>query len=206
MADFIEELSVEALIAAPGCPEILVERMLHSALVEFYRDTKAWRMVTDNSAVIKGINSVELDLPADTALAKVYWVKLGDKPLMAISNRNVSYAVGPPKGYAFNGFGREIQLDVAPEESLILDGITAYVALQPLNSLTEVPDDMFSLHRDGILYGAIAKLLATPNVAWGNLDAAATYASMAASARFDALRQAENNQAPVVRVAKYGGI
>lgn len=206
MTAYVEELLVEVLIGAQGCPEPMVERHLRSAMVDFYRDSCAWRYTTESVAVIQGSREVELELPADTTVRRLYWATLDDKPLRAVAARSLRNQEGTPEGYAIDGVSRVLLLDKKPTESYILNGLVANVALLPLTSLDELPDELFMQHRDGIVYGALAKLLAMPNVAWGDLNAAATYASMANGQKIAAQRQADSQQAPVVRKVRYGGI
>lgn len=206
MTAYVEPLLVEALIAAPGCPETIVERMLRQSLVDFYRETHAWRFTTDVSPVIRGRNTVDLDLPASTLASRVYWVRLDGKQLTAISPRNVTQGRGTPKGYALDGITRTLLLDVTPEETFGRNGLVANVALLPLPDIEEIPDELYSIHRDGILYGAVARLLAMPNVSWSSLQDAQVYAAMASGVKQSAKREAESLQAPVVRKVRYGGI
>lgn len=206
MAKFIDVLLVEALIAAPGCPEPLVERMLRSAAIDFYVSTKAWRHTTEPAAVVRGRALVELDLPAATRVARLYWAKLDGTVLKAVSERNLRAGAGIPRGYAVLSSGRELQLDAAPEQSYIRNGLVAHVALAPTATSNDLPDELLAAHRDGILYGALTKLLAMPNVAWGDLQAAGTYAGMAAAVQNEARREAEASQAPIARKVRYGGI
>jgi hypothetical protein len=206
MTAYIEPLMVEALISAPGCPETIVERALRQSMVDFYRESAAWRYTTEIGAVIRGRPDVELDLPADTFIHRVYWAKLDGKVLTAISPRNVQGGAGTPRGYAIDGLSKTLKLDPVPEDTYLRNGLQVNVALQPLPSLEELPDELFALHRDGILYGAIARLLAMANVSWGDLQSAQVYAAMAAGVKSSARREADSSQAPVARKVRYGGI
>lgn len=206
MTNYVEELLVEALIGAPGCPEPLVERMLRSAMVDFYRASQAWRFTSDNTPVIKGIREVELELPAGTYASRVFWVRLDGRDLRAVSPRHLQASIGVPKGYALDGVTRTLQLDVLPQENYLRNGLVANVAVLPMAELDTLPDELYAFHRDGILYGALTKLLAMPNVAWGDMQGAATYAGMAAAIQNEARREANSLQAPVARKVRYGGI
>lgn len=203
---YVDELLPEAMIEAQGCPEPLIERHLRTSMIDFYRASRAWRYTTEAASVTAGDRAVELDLPNDTAVLRVYWAKLADKNLRAVSMRSLSPAVGVPQGYAIDGISRTLQLDVLPERSFILDGVVANVALLPLRSLENLPDELFDQHRDGILYGALARLLSMGNVPWANRQGAADYQAMANVVVMQAQRQADAQQAPVTRVVKYGGI
>lgn len=206
MTNYVEELLVEALIGAPGCPEPLVERMLRSAMVDFYRASQAWRFTSDNTPVIKGIREVELELPAGTYAGRVFWVRLDGRDLRAVSTRSLATTTGVPRGYALDGVTRTLQLDVLPQENYLRNGLVANVAVLPMAELDTLPDELYAFHRDGILYGALTKLLAMPNVAWGDMQGAATYAGMAAVIQNEARREANSLQAPVARKVRYGGI
>lgn len=206
MSLYVEELSTECLISVPGCPEPIIERMLRSAMVEFYRDTQAWRLTTDPAPVRAGMREVEIDLPADTFITRVFWAKLDGELLTAISPRDLLNREGMPRAYSIDGLTRSVQLDVIPQDTYLRNGVTMNVALLPLPTLNDLDDTMFAIHRDGILYGALAKLLAMPNVPWTSLNDAGTYAAMAAGIRHEARRQADSLQAPVARKVRYGGI
>lgn len=203
--NYVEDLLPETLIAAPGCPETIVERALRTSAAEFYRETQAWRVTTDVSPVIKGQRDVELELPRDTILTRLFWVKLAGKPLKAISERNLSDEMGTPRGYAASGSSRTLQLDVIPEQTWARDGVTAHMAVVPTYKLDLIDDDMFLAHRQGILYGAIRNLLTLPNVPWGNLQDAQTYAILQQSEKAQAKSTAEALRSAVVRTVRYGG-
>ena len=204
--NYVEELLPEAMIEAQGCPEPLIVRHLRTAMVEFYRESKAWRYTTEPASVTVGERAVELDLPTGTAVLRVYWAKLAGKVLQAVSPRNLREVIARPTGYAINGITRVVYLDSMPDQNYILDGVEANVALLPLRSLEELPDELFDQHRDGILYGALAKLLMMRNVPWSDPQGAMNYQAMANGQMLQAQRQADSQQAPVTRVVKYGGI
>lgn len=203
---YVDELLPEAMIEAQGCPEPLIERHLRTSMIDFYRVSRAWRYTTEAASVTAGDRAVELDLPNDTAVLRVYWAQLAGKDLRAVSVRNLSTEVSHPRGYAIDGISRILSLDVIPERSFILDGVVANVALLPLRSLDDLPDELFDQHRDGILYGALARLLSMGNVPWANRQGAADYQAMANGVIAQAQRQADSQQAPVTRVVKYGGL
>jgi hypothetical protein len=206
MTAYVEDLLTEALISAPGCPETLVERMLRQSAVDFYRDSKAWRVTTDVSPVIQGVREVELEVPSGTQVVTVFWVKLDGKVLSAASLRNLREYAGTPQAFAVDGLTGRLQLDVLPEQSYLRNGLIAHMALMPRTELTDLPSELYAAHRDGILYGAIARLLAMPNVAWSSLNDAQTYAGMASAIKMAARREADSLQAPVARKVRYGGI
>lgn len=203
--NYVEELLAEALITAPQCPETIVERMLRVACVDFYRETKAWRITTDPLAVIQGVQEVDLELPADTKPVHIYWSRLDGVDLRAVSPRSLKSIVGEPEGFAFSGYAPVLTLDRIPERTYTVDGLVVHMAVAPTNKLDVLPDELYESHRDGILYGAQARLLAMPNVLWGNLQSAMAMASLASAEQLKASREAESMQANVTRVVKYGG-
>lgn len=204
--NYIEALLAEAIIAAPGCPETLVERALHVSATAFYRDSQAWRVTLDAAPVIKGQREVELEYPAGTFPVRTFWARLDDKVIDAISERNIRNATGTPRGYAMQGASTIVLMDVVPESSFLRNGLVVNVAVAPGNDATEVPDELYAVHRNGILFGAQAVLLAMPNVPWGNLQMATTYSAMAEAEKAQARRTSQAQMAPVIRKVRYGGI
>jgi hypothetical protein len=87
-----------------------------------------------------------------------------------------------------------------------LDGVELHLAVAPTTALVDLPDHLFLSHRDGILYGAIARLLAMPNVSWASLQDAGTYMAMAGAEQAKARREGEALQAPITRIVAYGGL
>lgn len=202
--NFVEDLLPETLISAPGCPEIVVRRHIQSAARDFYRESCAWRHTTEAGSVTRGDPEVELEVPTGATVVRIYWAKLAGKQLRATSPRNLEDGAGEPSQYTFDTVTSAMRVGPTPVRSYILDGVVAHLALAPKGE--ELPEALFETHRDGILYGAIAKLLVMPNTPWADLQAAANYAAMAGGLLNAARRQAESLRAPVVRVTKYGGL
>lgn len=204
--NYIDELLTEALICAPGCPETIVERMLRTACMAFYRETNAWRVTTAPMPVTEGVREVTLDIPPLTIPCRIFWARLAGKDLRAVSPRFLVERRLKPEGYSFVGTPGVFQLDTLPERSYEEDGLEVSVAVAPTVALDELPDDLLFAHRDGILYAAQARLLAMPNVPWGNLQESMAMASLCELEKTKARREAQSMQAPVTRVVRYGGI
>lgn len=204
--NYVDELLAEALIAAPGCPETVVERILRTACTTFYRETFAWRITTDPIPVIRGIREVDLDIPTDTQACRVFWARLAGRDLRAVSPRYMKDIEREPEGYSFTGGQGGFVVDPLPDRTYTRDGLVVHVAIAPTNNLDDLPDALFHAHRDGILYAAQTRLLAMPNVSWGNLNESMAMAALCESEKFKAKREAEAVQAPVTRVVRYGGI
>jgi hypothetical protein len=180
--------------------------MLRQSAADFYRESHAWRHTTDVSPAIQRRAVVELDLPAGMLAVRFYWLRLDGLPLTATSMRNLVGGDGIPRAYAVSDDNRSVVLDPAPERSFLRNGVVAHIALMPGPSVEDIPDHLYLAHRDGILYGAIARLLAMPNVSWGDLQQAQVYAGMAAAVKQSARREADSMQSPVIRKVRYGGI
>jgi hypothetical protein len=203
---FVDELLPEALIAAPGCPETVVERMLRVAATDFYRASLAWRVTTEVVPVIAGRRDVELELPADTTPLRLYWVRLDDAPLDAISERNLPPArEGTPTGYA-KLTDHTLRLDRVPQVNYRRNGLVAHLAVTPTVQCDDLPDELFYAHRDGILSGGVARLMAMPNVLWSNPALAQAHYALMAGHVTRARREADALSAPVVRKVRYGGL
>lgn len=204
--DYIEGLLAEALITAPGCPETVVERILRTSCIAFYRETNAWRVTTDPIPVIQGRREVDLELPADTMPCRVYWARLAGRDMRAVSPRHLLEHQAVPNGYAFTGNQSTFQMDTLPDRTYTRDGLVVHMSVAPTNQRTDLPDDLYAAHRDGVLYGAQARLLAMPNVTWGDLNTAMAMASLAEAEKTKARREADSAQSPIARTVRYGGI
>ena len=203
---YIDELLTETIISAPGCPDSLVERAIRVSATEFYRDTQAWRVTLDPAPVIKGRRDVELEFPSGTFPIRYFWARLDGEVLTAVSERNIKDRSGTPRGFAASGSSGTVQMDVIPGETYLRNGLVMHAAVAPLNEQEEIPDELFVMHRNGILYGAQRALLAMPNVSWGDLRSAMTYSSMAEAEKAQARRSADGQQSPVARKVRYGGL
>lgn len=204
---FVDELLPEALIAAPGCPETVVERMLRMAARDFYRTSQAWRITVGPLPVVTGRRDVDLDLPLDTAPVRLYWARLDDQVLDAISERNLpGDQEGTPTGYGLLAGGRVIRFDRVPQQNYRRNGLVVHLAVTPTVELDELDDDLFYSHRDGILNGTVARLMAMPNVLWSNPAGARDHMTLMMDSVTRARREADALSAPVVRKVRYGGI
>lgn len=204
---YVDELLPEALLGAPGCPETVVERMLRMAARDFYSISQSWRLTTDVIPVPAGRRDVELDLPEHTSPARLFWVRLDDEPLAALSERNLPpEREGTPTGYAVLPCGRTLRLDRLPQANYRRNGLVAHLAVMPTVQLDELDDELFYAHRDGILNAAIGRLMVMPNVLWSNPGQARNHLGLFGEAVQRARREAEALNAPVVRKVRYGGL
>ena len=204
--NFVDALLTEAVITAPGCPETLVERALRVAATEFYRTSEAWRVTLDPAPVIRGRQEVELEFPAGTFPVRYFWARLAGRELAAISERRVSQVAGTPTAYAATNDSGVVFLDAVPQENYLRNGLVVHAAVAPTNAQADIPDSLFHVHRNGILYGAQRSLLAMPNVPWGDMNMALVYAQLTQQEMLQARRNAESRQSGVVRKTRYGGI
>lgn len=203
---YVDELLAEALISAPGCPETIVERMLRTSASAFYRETNAWRHTTGVMPLSAGNREVDLDLPEHTVLSRIFWARFGGQDMPAMSLRYLTNDTRKPQAYAYPGGAPVLHLDSIPDRDYIEEGIVVHAAVAPTHSLVELPDEFFEMHRDGILYGAQTRLMAMPNVLWGDHNGALSMASLAEAEKFKARREAESGQTHIPRTVRYGGI
>lgn len=204
--NYVDDLLAEALITAPGCPETVVERMIRASCMAFYRETFSWRHTTDPIAVIEDVREVDLELPAKTVACRVYWMRLAGEDVKSISPRNILETKARPSGFAVADDRRALLAETLPDRTYAGDGLEANVALAPQVDLDELPDELYFRHREGILYGAQTRLLAMPNVGWGDLNRAMAMSALADAEKTKARREADSLGAPVTRVVRYGGI
>lgn len=204
MLDLVEEVLGDVLIAAPGCPDMTAERVLGRAARQFCMDTHAWRYTTFPMAVIKGMREVQVDTPAATRVHRVFWATLAGDKLKGVSASSILTSEGRPQGYAMSA-GGTLMLDRLPSQNWIEDGVVVHMSLVPERGQTVLADELEPFV-DAVAQLAIATLLAMPSVEWrdprGAGDAMAFYQAQVLEARRFG---AQNNQ-PIHRTVKYGGL
>lgn len=204
MLDLSQEVLGDVLVAAPGCPDMVAERVLARATRQFCMDTHAWRHTTPDVPVFKGHREIWLDVPRDTTIQRLFWVTLGGVPLTGVSERALLETDGSPEGYVLGAEGH-LFLDRIPAQSVTMPGLKAHLALAPIRGRANLPDELEPF-LDSVVQLATAHLLAMPSVEWrdprGAQDAMALYHQQSIHAR----RHGQQRGQSIHRKVRYGGL
>ena len=212
MASF-ESFMKDVLPYVPGCPDTMVENALRSSTIELCEKAAVYTKELDAISTVSGIYEYEFNQPAGTKVDKILWAMYDGKDLEAITPRGLA-AQRPKWRDGTNNATPEHFLQISPElfwlipipDTTKTDGVIMNVSLKPSRSsnniLTQVADD----YRDGIIFGALYRLLRMPARDWSDPMAAADYAGLFRQTVQDAEIKARRADIGVGRKVVYSGV
>ena len=161
------DLTTEVVLELHGCPNLIIEPELKRSAIEFFNDTKTWR-VSDSPALEAGESSVAVPLPTNTALVEVITVSYQGNPMTPTTLEAVM--MDPISGTSPCRFYEQdsvIHLDPKPA-NLEDKTVDVLIAIKPNRASTELPDLIVDQYFDCISKGALARLTSMPEKPWTN--------------------------------------
>lgn len=159
------DLVADVLIEAPGCPEPIAISTLRRTAIKFCRESHVWVEQINDLYPVNDVTKYKVTPPDDTqiiAIASMVHHK-GE------SEFKVKYwPLVNPLGYL--SFPAVPELDQGP--------IRIKVVLAPTNTANEMPDAIGEDYREGLIHGAVAKLVMMPGKDWSNPQMAAYHQSL----------------------------
>lgn len=233
MAVAFRDLYGEVLRYAVEAPGHLVTDVLREAARDFFARSHAWRETVEFD-LVEGQDTYDLlntpdpeeDPPItalipgfyDTANSRydvdiVSWheVKFDDKPVTKRTRAEIHRNLPEPTtvfwGYE-NPTQRVIRLIGVPTAEHEGMTVTATLSLKPSRqTLQIVSDEMVDLYKDGIVNGAVARLLLIPRQPWSNPGQAGYHTVRFEEAILDADNRAQTQYSRRVnRTTGYGGL
>jgi len=212
MASF-ESFMKDVLPYVPGCPDTVVENALRSSSIELCEKAAVYTKELDPITTVAGIHEYEFGQPTGTKVDKIIWGIYNGRDLEAITPRMLESR--KPKWRESNNTSTpEYFLQQSPDlfwlipvpDTTKASGIIMNVSLKPSrtsnNILTEIADD----YRDGIIFGALYRLLRMPSRDWSDPQAAVDYAGLFAQTVQDAEIKARRADIGVGRKVIYSGV
>ena len=212
MASF-ESFMKDVLPYVPGCPDTVVENALRSSSIELCEKASVYTKELDPISTVAGIYEYGFDQPVGTRVDKIIWAIYDGKDLEAITPRILENR--KPKWRDSNSKSTpQYFLQQSPELFWLIPipdttksgGIIMNVSLKPSRSsnniLTQVADD----YRDGIIFGALYRLLRMPARDWSDPQAAADYSGLFRQTVEDAEIKARRADIGVGRKVTYSGV
>ena len=191
MATF-DGLVKEVLPYVPGCPDSLVLNNLRSATIDLCEKSKAYVCDLDAITTVSGVYEYEFDQPTGTDVHQVLWMTYDGNDLDPITPRSLELNYPDwrdrsaiPQVYLqkdVNSFWL-----VPVPNSTLSNGVLASVALKPKRTSNNIDTKFSDSYRDGIIYGALHRLLRIPNRDWTDIGSANNYFSLFS----EEVRQAE---------------
>ena len=203
----------DVLPYVPGCPDTMVENALRSSSIELCEKAAVYTKELDAISTVSGIYEYEFGQPAGTKVDKIIWAMYDGRDLEAITPRGLA-AQKPKWRDGNNNSTPEHFLQISPEAFWLIPipdttnatGILMNVSLKPSRSsnniLTQIADD----YRDGIIFGALYRLLRMPARDWSDPQAAADYAGLFRQTVEDAEIKARRADVGVGRTVVYSGV
>lgn len=162
---------------APGCPDPASFLAIRQACDEICRRAKLWRYST--TAPIDNDGTVDFDVPDQAQLVDFESVQFNDCNLQP---KDIAWLDRCMRGWRqgkIDGIPRFYtqlcvdSLTVTPIETGILN---INMLLKPSMDCDEVPDFLFTQYHELVAWGALARLLQTPNQPFTDVQMGAAYA------------------------------
>lgn len=191
-------------LVSKHAPDFIVEEALFDAAQQLCVDAEVWQAMVEID-VSMGDGEISVSAPTGAQLVRVMWATLGDTKLEAVDH--VTYAttfsdgnVGNPR-YYYQVDARNLVVYPTPTTSLVGQ---ARAVCSMRSGSTTLPDDIFSLYREALIFGALSRVLATPGD-FGDPRLANAYEQKWYAAISAAKGRATRSKDNTVLVATYGG-
>tara|TARA_R100000734_G_C3318660_1_gene113055 strand:+ start:858 stop:1535 length:678 start_codon:yes stop_codon:yes gene_type:complete len=205
MASF-DSLITEVLPYVPGCPDSLIETNLRSATIELCEKSKAFTFDLDPLNSISGEYEYEFDQPSGTDVHQILWMTYDGNDLDPISPRSLELNYpdwrdrsGTPTVFLQKTSDSFWLVPVPNSNKEILIN----VALKPTRTTNNIDTEFSNTYRDGIIYGAVYRLLRMPSKQWTDPVAAADYFNLFQAEVTDAELRGRGGNIGVKRTVKY---
>tara|TARA_B100000427_G_scaffold329587_1_gene346461 strand:- start:15691 stop:16371 length:681 start_codon:yes stop_codon:yes gene_type:complete len=201
----------EVLPYVPECPDSLVADNIRSATIDLCERTKAYKFDLDPISTISGVYEYDFDQPSGTDVHQILYMVYDGKDMDPISPRSLELnypdwrdRTGQPYVYLQKSPDTfwVVPVPSASKTSSLIMG----VALKPTRTSNNIDTDFANNYRDGIIYGALYRLLRMPNKAWSDINAAQEYLYQFGQEVRQAELRARGGDLGVKRTVKYKGI
>jgi hypothetical protein len=210
MASF-ESFMKDVLPYVPGCPDTVVENALRASSIELCEKAAVYTKELDPISTVAGIHEYEFGQPVGTKVDKILWVIHDGEDLEAISPRglesqNPKWRDNTSTPRHFIQQTPDLFWLVPVPDTTKSNAVVMNVSLKPSRSsnniLTQIADD----YRDGIVFGALYRLLRMPARDWSDAAAAADYAGMFRQNVQEAEIKARRADIGIGRKVAYSGV
>jgi hypothetical protein len=163
---------------APGCPTPTAHIALRQAAMEFCARTKLWR--DSATFLMSGLDDIHFNPPDGAVLIDFESVLFNDVPLEAKTAAWMDQCMrgwrrgtieGYPRFFAQTNMGT---LRVAPIDTGVL---TVNYWLKPTIEADQLPDFLLDQYAETIAWGALGRILSTPEQPFTDFNTGAAYAA-----------------------------
>jgi hypothetical protein len=170
LSDFFDDARREV----KGASDAMLLDSLQRACTEFFHQSGGWRERIDPSALAVGVYEYDIDVPSGTQLARVENVMLSSSTcgLTPIKESeffalDLTKTAPRPDRYAVAESTNTLLLWPVPDGT-VADSFKILVCVTGDREVITIPDAIGHRWRDGIVAGAVGRLLQTNNRPWTN--------------------------------------
>ncbi len=199
----------EVLPYVPLCPDLLVERNLRSAAIEFCERSKAYILDMDPFTTTSGVYEYDFDIPTGTEVHQILYMTYDGKDMDPISPRSLELNYPDWRDKSGNP---HVYLQKTPTTFWVVPvpsgpkEVIASVALKPSRTSNSIDTTVSNQYRDAIIYGALYRLLRIPNREWTEIGSAQEYLYQFNLEIQQAELRARGGDLGVKRTVKYKGL
>lgn len=163
---------------AKGAADFIVIDSLQQSCIEFFHQSGAWRERSDPSPFSIGTFEYDFDIPAGAQLARLENCRLlsTNCPLTPCTESEFfaldPTSTGTPTTYAVAESTGTLLFWPTPDDT-VTDSYLTLAIMTATREILQIPDAIGNRWRDGIIAGAIGRLLDTEKRPWTNQELAA---------------------------------
>ena len=191
------ELTTDILTESNGCPEMILERHIRNASIDFFTESELWQ----DQVIIPSQEGVgEYDIPRqfDIQVLKLIYCEVDGRVLI----QTVPQRTFAPKGRPEHYFLRNSQLHLRPYDRVKGD-IRLEVVYRPTRSSVEIPDEYADSWFETIQYGALARTLSMPGQPWYDPRRAAAYSEQYLNGLDEARREGTHQNHSRIKTTRF---
>jgi hypothetical protein len=204
-------LTSRVQVEVPFCPDFVIEDRIAETAMEFFKDTKSWRIDLDLSPSAKNIGDYDIDVNNRKAICDILWVNYLDAPLQPMTEQQLykldsawRNTAGTPK-YFTRLTPDTFTIYPKPSQS-VSNSLSARVAVYPTINTPAMDGPTLNDNYSAIVTGVLGRLWLMAGKEWYNPDL-----GMAAMQKFEQEVHEEKQRVidgftRIVRTVKYGGI
>jgi hypothetical protein len=191
-------------LVTKNAPDFIIEEAIVNATQQLCVEAEIWQAMIEIDTS-PGDNEVSISSPSGASVVRIMWATLGDRKLQAVGPAEYATAFtdtdrATPKYYYQVDSGT---LAVFPMPATIETG-QARVVCRLRDNTTNLPDDLYSLYKEAIVFGALTRVLASPGD-FGNPSLANQYEQRWFASIDRARGRATRSKDNTVLEATYGG-
>lgn len=189
----LEDFLPRILPYTTACPAPLAEQALVDSAIYFCEKSTIWRFTPDPVDTVDGQAAYDFDIPSGSDFSRVIYVEIDGTKIYPIPREKLPTTSAPkskPSSYFVTQNEDELTLDLYSTPDAAYP-IGMSIALRPTRDATSLTDELYIYWMDGIVHGALSRIMSMTGQAFSD-PAAAMYHNKQASAECHKARSESN--------------